>query len=100
MNDFIENKTHDKRIDFNNLESKPIEKPDQKIKVPDKLETTEDVLKPLISLNLNDRWGQLKKWFMSILIESGVQVGRKLIPFWAWIIFAVTLAAMFYFKIF
>lgn len=80
---------------FDNLKPKPIEKPNNEIEVPDHLEPVETTSKPLIGLNLSDRWNQLFAWTRSNVLEAVAKIIEGAIPIWAWILFAVVLALLF-----
>jgi len=94
----MEDQVHGEDIDFSELKPKPIEKPDMKLRAPEKLEKVETSSKPEVFLTLSDYWNRIVFALKGFLVDSGVQIGKRLIPFWTWIIFALVLALAFYIR--
>ena len=89
----------DEQILFDELKAKGIEPPDMDIEVPEHLEAIESTSKPLVLLNLSDRWNQFTNWLGGALTKSIGKILGIAIPLWFWVALILAFGIVLYMKL-
>ena len=76
-----------------NIEPKPMER-NNKIEVPEKLEPVATTAKPMIELNLSDRFNIFLKGATKFFIDVASKVIKHAIPWWLWILLIAAVVAV------